>query len=89
VSEMDRQDAIQAMGDTASLKAVPILIELFTLPNADQPNSSDYSLLTITHHSLPPAQERPPAEYRMMWQEWWERNNGKARAYGPFECSAE
>lgn len=88
-SEMDRQDAIQAMGDTTSLKAVPILIDLFTLPNADQPSSSDLSLMTITHHSLPPARQRTLAEYRTMWQQWWERNKGNVRAYGPFECSAE
>lgn len=86
-NEGDRQDAIQAMADTASLKAVPILIDLFTLPDADQPSSSDYSLMTITHHTLPPAQQRTLAEYRSMWWEWWEQNRNEARAYGPFECS--
>jgi hypothetical protein len=89
VSDMDRQNAIQAMGDTASLKAVPIVIDLFALPNAGQPNSSDYSLTTITHYSLPPDQQRTIPQYQAMWEKWWERNKTEGRVYGPFECSAE
>ncbi len=34
----DRIDALQAIAETGSLNAVPVLIDLFALPNADQPS---------------------------------------------------
>jgi HEAT repeat protein len=83
----DRSDAIQAMGDTASLKAVPGLISFFTLPDADEPSRSTLALTTITHHSLPPADTRTNKETQALWRDWWEQNKDTARAYGPFECS--
>jgi hypothetical protein len=84
----DRSNAIQAMGDTASLKAAPLLISLFTLKNADEPSRSNFALTTITHYSLPPADARTILETQALWQDWWEHNKDNARAYGPFECSA-
>ncbi len=84
----DRSDAIQAMGDAASLQAVPLLISFFTLPDADQPSRSTYALTTITHHSLPPDIQTIP-EAQALWQDWWEHNKDTARAYGPFECDAK
>jgi len=85
----DRSNAIQAMGDTASLKAVPLLIAFFTLKNADEPSRSTFALATITHYSPPPSDARTIQESQALWWDWWEHNNDNARAYGPFECSAE
>jgi len=86
-TEADRQDAIMALGYTASLRAVPILIDLFLLPDADQPSSSNYALITITHHSLLPAQQRTIPQYQTLWRQWWEQSQVTAHGYGPFECS--
>jgi hypothetical protein len=84
----DRTSAITAMGDTDSLKAVPILIDLFSLPNVNQPISSDFPLMTLTHHFVRIDEDRTPAEYQAIWRQWWNENKAIARAYGPFECSA-
>jgi hypothetical protein len=89
-SQEDRQDAIIAMGDTDSLKAVPILIDLFALPNADQPASSNLALMRITHHQVLLDDQHQPATVAAvpaLWQEWWVTNEGAAHAFGPFECS--
>ncbi len=82
----ERSTAILAMGDTATLKAVPILIALFTLPNAEEPGASDHSLLTITHHSLSTKEYRTARAIRQSWKDWWARHKSTARAYGPFKC---
>lgn len=83
----DRLDAITAMGDTASLQAVPLLIELFTLPDTDQPNASDFALQTLTHaHVLPFNRLPSPIEAKNAWQNWWSRNLNSAPVFGPYDC---
>ncbi len=84
----DRGDAILAIGETRSLRAVPILIQLFTLPDSDQPSASDYSLFLLTHHELTAVNQlRTPLEAQKAWNDWWSTNEKTARAYGPFECA--
>lgn len=84
----DRQDAIMSMGDTASLKAVPILLDFFKSPDADGPVASIIALSRLTHHQIPNAEHRTPLEVQAAWQDWWKQNQRTARAYRPFECSA-
>ncbi len=83
-----RKDAIISMGDTASLKAVPILLDCFKLPDVDAPTASIIALSRLTHHQIPNAEHRTPLEVQAAWQDWWKQNQRTARAYRPFECSA-
>jgi hypothetical protein len=82
----DRIDAIQAIGETGSLKAVPILIELFTLQNADEPESSNNALYELTHHEINEAYRSDAARVQQLWQAWWTQNHSTARAYPPVNC---
>jgi len=83
----ERQTAIQAIGYTASPKAVPVLISLITMAGSDQPSASVYWLTSLTRHSLPPAKERTSSQYQAEWEDWWEHNRANAHAYGPFDCT--
>ncbi len=86
-NQVDRIDAIQAMGESASLQAVPMLIDLFTLPDADEPGESDYALSMLTHEHLPATPKlRTALESKSLWQAWWVQNERTARAYSPYEC---
>lgn len=83
----DRGVAFQAIGYTATLQAVPLLISWFTQPGMDQPATSDDALMSLTRHSLPPAKQRTIAEYQALWTDWWQHHKADARAYGPFDCT--
>ncbi len=86
-AEGDRADAIQAIGNSGTLKAVPLLIALYTSPNANEPGLPDYALLTLTHHDLPAiGRPRTPAEARAAWSEWWLQNKTTAHAYSLYDC---
>jgi hypothetical protein len=82
----DRVDAIQSMGYSASLKAVPLLIKLMDLPNTYQPGISSYALSMLTHYN-PPGNLRSVPDVKKAWQTWWARNRHTARAYGEYECA--
>ncbi|HLI96221.1 MAG TPA: HEAT repeat domain-containing protein [Candidatus Baltobacteraceae bacterium] len=82
----DRADAFQAIGETGSLEAVPLLIDLFTLPNAEQPGSSNNALSEITHHQITDAWHSTPAHAKQLWQSWWTQNHATAQAYSPEIC---
>ncbi len=82
-----RVDAIQSFGESQSLTAVPSLIALFTLANADQPNESDYALGTLTHHYADVSKTLPaPSVEQKRWQQWWNQNRSTAHAYARYEC---
>jgi len=86
----DRQDAIMAMGDTGSLQAVPLLINLFTLPDSDQPGASGFALFTLTHARIRlsyATRMMTLQEAKLTWQEWWLKNQRTARAFGPYDCA--
>jgi HEAT repeat protein len=83
----DRQNAIMSMGDTSSLKAIPILIDLIVLPDSDRPSASTVALPRLTHHYLPIVDRRSLLETQAAWQDWWKQNQRTARVYGPFEGS--
>ena len=86
-SEADRADAIEAMGNTASLKAVPMLIDLLGVPDADQPTASEGALFTVTHYALPSSDAGLNlADTKNAWKSWWEQNKATAHAYGQFDC---
>ncbi|MBV9270276.1 MAG: HEAT repeat domain-containing protein [Candidatus Eremiobacteraeota bacterium] len=82
----DRIDALQAIGESGSLEAVPVLIDLFTLPNADQPVSSNNFLNELTHHEILEASHADLARAQLLWRAWWTQNQQTARAYPPINC---
>ncbi len=87
-SESRRQDrfsAFDGMANTASAKAVPLLIDAFTSPLAS--NDPDSSLMALTHHRLPKQKrERTPEESQFAWRTWWTVHEGSAKIFGPGEC---
>jgi HEAT repeats len=86
-SDVDSFAAIQSMGQTASSRAVPVLIGLFDTRHASQ-NDLDFSLSQLTHHQVPAADTLTPLEDQRAWQDWWVRNHATTRIFGPFEdCS--
>jgi len=82
----DRLEAIRAIGDTASLKAVPLLIELADIPDADQPATSYIALRELTHLDFPSPAHRPLPEIKSAWRQYWNQHRQTAGAYGPYEC---
>jgi len=81
-----RVEAIRSIGDTASLNAVPLLIDFVDLPDADEPDVSYYALRTVTHLEFPDPAHRPLHEVQSAWQQFWSLHQLNARAYGPYEC---
>ncbi len=82
-SDADQNDAILALGNTATLKAVPFLISLFDAPNRSA--AAGYSLFLLTHHQLSPSEYRTPQDAKASWRSWWAQNQTTARAYHPWE----
>jgi hypothetical protein len=84
LSPQDRNDAITALGETASVKAVPVLLSLFdgTLESAE---GVSFSLFLLTHHQLA-ASESISAQYiETAWKMWWAQNATTARIYHSWE----
>jgi HEAT repeats len=77
-------DAILSMGESASLKAVPILIDF--LADSGEQDATLTALWMLTHYPLPAAAGRTTLETQRAWKDWWTRNQGSARAYGPSDC---
>jgi hypothetical protein len=82
----DRFEAIRSIGDTASLKAVPPLIDFVSLPDSNEPSESYYALRTLTHLEFPDPDHRPLPEVESAWLQFWSLHQVNARAYGPYEC---
>jgi hypothetical protein len=87
-SDADRNNAIMALGNTATLKAVPFLLSLFN-GTWDSANPVGFSLFLLTHHQLSPEEYRTPQTTSAAWKEWWAQNQTTARAYHPWEDCPE
>jgi HEAT repeats len=86
LTSSERSAAINAIGDSHSLKAVPVLIDLAAAPDLWQPSDSYYSLLTLTHLQFPAPDHRPVAEVQRAWMEFWRSQEPGARAYSRYDC---
>jgi HEAT repeat protein len=84
----DRREAISAMGDTASLKAVPLLIEFADIADADELAATYIALQELTHLDFPSPAHRPALDVKKAWQQYWNEHRRTARSYGPYECSS-
>jgi hypothetical protein len=81
----DFYDAFEAMANTASAKAVPLLIDAFT--SSQSTNGPDSELMALTHHKLPPiGRKRTPQESQFAWRTWWTVHQGSAKIFGPDQC---
>jgi len=81
-----RLEAIRAIGYTASLKAVPLLIDLVSMEDANQPDGSYYALRTLTHTEFPAPADKSIPEVKSAWMQFWSLRRQGARAYGPYDC---
>jgi HEAT repeat protein len=84
----DRREAISAMGDTASLKAVPLLIEFADIADADEPAATYIALQELTHLDFPSPDHQPASEIKKAWQQYWKEHRRTARSYGPYDCGS-
>lgn len=82
----ERFVAINAIGDSHSLKAVPVLIDLAAVPDSHEPTDSYFSLLTLTHLQFPAPDHRPVAEVQRAWMEFWRSQEPGAQAYSRYDC---
>jgi hypothetical protein len=87
VAMSDRSEAIMALGDTRTLRAVPLLIELATLPDSDEPSASYYALRRLTHLEFPNPHGYRGSEIKSVWLDFWQKHKQGARTYGRYECS--
>jgi len=85
-TKYDRSEAITAMGNTASLTAVPMLLEFADMPDADEPSASFYALNRLTHLGFPNPLGRSAADVKSEWTQFWMAHQANARAYGPYDC---
>jgi hypothetical protein len=86
-SEQDRNDAVQALGFTASAEAVPLLIDLFSSPAVS--TAPSYWLMVLTHHQISIAGRQLSAqEIQLAWRNWWGMHSDRAQIFGPDECFA-
>lgn len=86
-NEADRNNAIMALGFTATLKAVPFLLSLLDTPSLI--SMSGNSLFLLTHHQLSSAEYRTTQFTAVAWKTWWDQNQKTARAYHPWENCPE
>jgi hypothetical protein len=82
----EHYEAINAIGDSHSLKAVPVLIDLAALPDPQETTDSYFSLLTLTHLQFPAPDHRPVAEVQRSWMEFWRSQKPSAQAYSRYDC---
>ena len=86
-SEADRNNAIMALGFTATLKAVPFLLTLFQGTwESDSPPG--YALFLLTHHQAHQAyvfDGGSPRVFEAEWKTWWAENQTTARAFHQWE----
>ena len=76
----------EALGDTSSRDAVPVLIS--AIPSALEDNklpASIEALTRLTHRTTPGDPAARVAIYRM-WTAWWSVHHGDADIYAPDDC---
>jgi hypothetical protein len=75
---------LQALGNTNSRSAVPILIERAEGQKGYVSNDVCIALITLTHRTW--CGGIGLAETQAGWRRWWAANGKDARIYGPDEC---
>jgi hypothetical protein len=87
-TDQDLYNAFEAMANTVSAKAVPLLIDAFT--SSQSANGPDSELMALTHHKLPPiGRKRTAEESQFAWRTWWTVHQGNAKIFGPDQCLNE
>jgi len=84
-SEIERDTAISALGETGSRAAIPILLDLLRSSDAGSTGRALYSLRQLTHRTAGGAAASPQAQFAK-WQAWWSRRGAGARIYKATEC---
>jgi hypothetical protein len=84
-TQLTRQVAINALGDTGSRAAVHILLELLGGSDADASERAIYGLQELTHRTLKGIVDSPQSQYPI-WREWWSRQGAYAQIYKPTDC---
>jgi hypothetical protein len=87
-SMWDRNDAITALGETASPKAVPVLLSLFS-GEIQWDAGVGYALFLLTHHELSAADRQSDQAMQSAWKTWWEQNQTTARIFHSWEDCPE
>jgi hypothetical protein len=85
-SQVERSDAISTIGSTKSANAVPILINLFNIPNPGDPTAPNFALMRLTHHT-PSLATTDPTQMKSQWAAWWQANSKTAQIFGPYDCT--
>ncbi|MBV9149924.1 MAG: HEAT repeat domain-containing protein [Candidatus Eremiobacteraeota bacterium] len=85
-SSEDRAETLEAIGEARSRRAIPLLIAFFSLPDANQPTSSNDALFRLTHHSISSADLSTVEGAKVAWERWWAANKGAIHVFGPFDC---
>ena len=83
---LDQGDAYDALSDSQSRRAVPILIDLITHTSDPRTAWSNWPLTVLTHYMLPNRRYLPtPRQAQSAWQRWWDANRRTARIFSEFE----
>jgi hypothetical protein len=86
---IERNDAMTALGDTKSRAAVKVLIDLTGGSGSDYQNTW-WPLFVLTHHRLPTVTYRRTAEQTHdAWQRWWNTGGKDAPVYSPYRCASK
>jgi hypothetical protein len=87
----DRQlEAVEALGWTASRKAIPVLLGQLENTDANTSNLAEHSLRMLTHRipSADPLNQNQHVRYQM-WSTWWRYEGADAAIFTPNDCRSE
>jgi hypothetical protein len=86
-SQVERNDALAALGNTQSRAAVKALIDLMLPSDGQGGLVGDWPLFVLTHHRLDQVTlPRTAAEAHDAWEIWWNVGGKDAPVYSQFEC---
>jgi hypothetical protein len=91
IRDPDRHlEAVEALGWTASRRAIPVLLGQLENTDANTSDSAEQSLRMLTHRIRPagPRNQDQHARY-LLWSRWWQDEGAHAIIFKPNDCGNE
>jgi HEAT repeat protein len=74
-----------ALSSGKSKRAIPILIDMYSDPDALVQNNICGSLMSLTHRMWCDGSGQA-ARLQLTWRDWWEEHGSSTKVFGPEEC---
>lgn len=85
-----RANAVSALAETRSRRAIPVLIDLLLDPDSMVSLNAAGRLVSLTHSTISAtAKNGSPSVLRDEWLRWWRREGATARVYSASDCFSQ